>query len=107
MTAMAEFKRPVSKKQLRSFLGSMSYYRKFVDGFSKWSSVLSPATALSSPARVVWTEERDTAFKALHESLCKRVVLFVPVCSDLFSLYTDASGPEGKKSYRWHFSAAN
>ncbi len=33
--AMAEYGRPVTKKQLRSFLGSVGYYRSFVDGFSK------------------------------------------------------------------------
>ncbi len=52
--SMADFRRrPVTKKQLRSILGSMSYYRKFIDGFARMSSVLTPAVSLSSPARVV------------------------------------------------------
>ncbi len=56
------------------------------------SSVLTPAVSLSSPARVTWTEEMSVAFARLRESLCKRVVLFVPVCGDVFYLFTDASG---------------
>ena len=32
------------------------------------------------------------AFNRLRESLCVRVVLFVPVFNDCFCLYTDASG---------------
>ncbi len=90
--AMAEFRRPITKKQLRSFLGSVGYYRKFVEGFARLSALLTPAVALSSPLRVVWTEEMDAAFRLLRESLCARVVLFVPVCSDVFVLYTDAAG---------------
>ncbi len=90
--SMADFMKPVTKKQLRSFLGSMSYYRKFVEGFAKMSALLTLATSLSSPSRVNWTEEMTSAFKQMRESLCVRVVLFVPVRSDLFCLYTDASG---------------
>ncbi len=82
--AMADFRRPVTKKQLRSFLGSMSYYRKFIDGFAGMSSVLTPAVSLSSPARVVWTEEMSASFTRLRESLCQRVVLFIPVHNDVF-----------------------
>ncbi len=39
--AMAEFELPRMSKQLRSFLGSMSYYRQFIDGYARLSSMLS------------------------------------------------------------------
>ncbi len=52
----SEFSRPNTKKQLRSFLGSFSYYRKFIPGFAKFSSALTPATSLRAPLRVVWTD---------------------------------------------------
>ena len=98
--AMAEYGRPVTKKQLRSFLGSVGYYRSFVDGFSKLSSVLTPATSLASPHRIHWTQGMDEAFRKLRVSLCSRVVLHVPVCSDSFVLYTDASGV-------WHWCVSS
>ncbi len=90
--AMREFKRPTTKRQLRSFLGSISYYRQFVDGFARLSSLLTPAVSLASPVRVLWTEEMSEAFHRLRECLCVRVVLFVPVANDCFCMYTDASG---------------
>ncbi len=90
--AMAEYGRPVTKKQLSSFLGSVGYYRSFVDGFSKLSSVLTPAVSLASPHWINWTQGMDEVFRKLRVSLCSRVALHVPVCSDSFVLYTDASG---------------
>ncbi len=63
-----------------------------MDGFARLSSLLTPAVSLASPARVVWTEEMSSAFARLRESLCVCAVLFVPLCNDVFCLYTDASG---------------
>ncbi len=41
VTDMLKFKRPVTQTQLRSFLGSMGFYRKFIPKFATLSSVLS------------------------------------------------------------------
>ncbi len=90
--AMAEFELPRTKKQLRSFLGSMSYYRQFIDGYARLSSMLSPAVALKAPQGVVWTEGMTAAFRELKLSLCNHVVLTIPGPEDEFVLYTDASG---------------
>lgn len=80
------------KKQLRAFLGSVGYYRQFIQVFAKMSSLLTPATALSAPRVVSWTQEIDSAFIALRESLCAFVILYVPNLCDVFTLHTDASG---------------
>ena len=53
--AMAGYLQPKTKKQLRSFLGAAGYYRQFVQGFAKLSSVLSPWTSKSAPSVVEWT----------------------------------------------------
>ena len=90
--AMREYGRPKTKRQLRAFLGSVSYYRQFVKNFSKWSSVLTPSTSLSAPRVVSWTWEMECAFRNLRVSLCHYVVLNVPCISDIFVLYTDTSG---------------
>ncbi len=92
VSSMAKYGRPITKKQLRSFLGSVGYYRDFVKNFASLSSALTLAISLSAPRMVRWTAEMDTAFKLLRESLCNRVVLHVPCVCDVFVLYTDASG---------------
>ena len=91
-TALANFKQPITKKGLRSFLGSASYYRKFIKNFADMSSKLTPLTSVSSPKHVVWTDERLDAFDQLKVSLCTHTTLTIPSPSDSYSLHTDASG---------------
>ena len=90
--AMAEYRLPRTKKQLRSFLGAASYYRKFIQGYAKMSSVLSPWTAKSAPSVVEWTEEGLETFKDIKLSLVNLCVLTIPSEEDVFILHSDASG---------------
>ncbi len=90
--AMAEFRQPTTKKDLRAFLGSIGYYRKFIPRFSDHSALLTPATSGTAPGKVVWSQEMLDAFQSLRKSLCNHCVLTVPSVSDTFQLHTDASG---------------
>ncbi len=92
VSAMADFKRPATRKQLKAFLGSVGYYREFVQGFAKISSVLTPHTSPAAPRVLVWGQRMEEAFKSLRESLCKHVILCIPTLQDEFTLHTDASG---------------
>ena len=92
ISALAEYKRPSTKKTLRSFLGCMSYYRRFIDKYSDMSALLSPATSVSFPKVVVWIDDMDSAFRRLKVSVCNHVSLIIPSVADSFSLHTDASG---------------
>ena len=91
-TAMAEFVLPRTKRQLRAFLGSASYYRKFVSHFADHSSLLTPSTSKFSPSVVVWSEEMLEAFHTLRVSLVDVCALTVPSLEDSFVLHSDASG---------------
>ena len=90
--AMAAYIRPVSKKQLRSFLGAASYYRQFIEGYAKLSSVLSPLTSKSAPSVVVWTAGGLEAFDKIKVSLVNVACLTIPMQEEEFILHTDASG---------------
>ncbi len=52
ITAMKEFVQPKSKKDLRAFLGSIGYYRKFIPNFADHSSVLSPSTSSKAHGKI-------------------------------------------------------
>ena len=92
ITALSEYKRLVSKKTLRSFLGCMSYYRRFIPRYADMSALLTPSTSVSAPKVVAWTADMDKAFSSLKVRLCNHVSLTIPSVSDKFTLHTDASG---------------
>ena len=90
--AMNAFILPKTRTQLRSFLGSMSYYRRFILNFASYSAVLTPATSKSAPSVVVWDDARLRAFDTLKGLLCSVCALTIPSSEDCFTLNTDASG---------------
>jgi len=82
---------PTSKKQLRSFLGLVGYYRAFVPNFA---AIAAPLTALNkkgTQGKLVWTETHEQAFQALKGHVCTQPVLCLPDVNKPFILQTDAS----------------
>ena len=75
--------------QVRSFLGLVGYYRRFIKGFSKIAARLNKLLVKNKP--FVWTEECIKAYKELKGLLLKGPVVAYPDFSVPFTLYTDAS----------------
>ena len=90
--AMREYIRPESNKGLRTFLGVVSFYRRYIDMLAKHTAALSPATVKSEPSVVIWMEERSQAFQTICKLVCDSCALEIPLPQDEFSLVTDASG---------------
>ena len=74
-------------KQLQSFLGLASYYRRFIPQFSQIASLL---YALTRKDR--WSTSCQSTFEQLKEILTKAPVLAFPDFKRDFILETDASG---------------
>lgn len=89
---LKNYKRPETQKDLRSFLGMISYYRQFIPNFAEDSSYLTPATSKSSPRMVQWSLDMEDAFHRLVGKLCHVTILCVPSPTDNLVLHTDASG---------------
>ena len=89
--ALQDYQKPQTRKQLRSFISAMSYFRKFIPGFTHFSSVLTPATSRTADRVVRWTEEMDWPFVTLKSKLCNVTDLCIPTCSNVYVMYTDAS----------------
>ncbi len=83
--AMAEFRQPITKRDLRAFLGSVGYYQRFIPNFAEYSALLTPATSAKAPGNVRWSQEMLRAFHHLRKSLCN-YCLTVPCLSDGFQL---------------------
>jgi transposase InsO family protein len=80
---------PTNVKQLRSFLGICSYYRRFVPSFSRIATPLHALTKQNT--KFIWTDECYNAFKILKSKLITPPVLALPDFSLPFILDTDAS----------------
>ena len=92
MEALAGYIKPKTAKDMRSLLGTMSYYRKFIDGYANYSSLSSPSTSKKAPREVQRTSEMEEAFHYLKSKLSNVTVLCVPSSTDTLTLHTDASG---------------
>ncbi len=87
--AVKEWPVPESKREVRSFLGTASYYRRFVPGFA---TVAAPLHHVASPkADWQWTDECQRAFEELKDALSTAPVLAFPVKEAPYILDTDAS----------------
>lgn len=82
---------PVTKSELRSFLGLAFYYRRFIQNFASIAASLHQLLAAGNEKHFVWTEACDRAFLALKERLVRAPVLSYPRFDVEYILDTDAS----------------
>ncbi|XGW10312.1 hypothetical protein V3C99_012081 [Haemonchus contortus] len=74
--ATRENPRPENVKELRTFLGMASYYRKFCLGFSKQAGCLFNLT--SAEAKWAWDQEHERALEKVKSMICSAPVLAQP-----------------------------
>ena len=81
---------PTNVTELRSFVGLASYYRRFIEGFSK---IAKPLTDLFQKEKdYEWKTKQEESFEKLKEKLTTTPILIFPDFKKEFILYTDASG---------------
>ena len=89
-SAVSSFKVPTNVKQMQSFLGFVSYYRKFIPNCAKLCSPLIHLTTKYVPFE--WTDGCQTAFDTLKQILVQEEnILIIPNHTDPFRVETDAS----------------
>ena len=75
--------------EIRSFLGLVGYYRRFVKGFS---IIASPLTKLlKKGVKFEWTDKCQNSFEQLKEMLVEAPLLTQPTSGKDYTLYSDAS----------------
>jgi hypothetical protein len=81
---------PTSVSELRSYLGIMSYYRRYIKNFAIIARPLNDL--LKKTANWKWTSEQQEAYQDLKDILLSDVFLLYPDHEKPFILETDASG---------------
>ena len=69
LEALREFQTPVTKKQVRAFLGLTGYYRKFIPSYAEITAPLRGLTRKNTPNKVDWTVDCERAFLSLKDIL--------------------------------------
>lgn len=91
--AIVDYPTPTTRKEVKMFLGTATYYRRFIKDFS---TIASPLNALTSTRKSAppfkWTEETERAFCELKSALVSSPVLACPDFTKPFSIHCDASG---------------
>lgn len=88
LRAIQEIPIPNDVTQLKSFLGLVNYYRKFIPGFAK---IALPLYALTKKGvEYTWSGITDAAFNQLKAALISADCLYAPDFKKQFILQTDA-----------------
>lgn len=91
--AIVDYPVPTNRKEVKMFLGTASYYRRFIKDFS---SIAAPLNALTSTRKNAppfqWNDAAEKAFVDLKAALVSAPVLASPDFSRPFSVHCDASG---------------
>ena len=82
-------KSPINVKQLRSALGMMGYYRKFVKDYAKIAQPLN--NLLKKDTKFQWNEDCENAFNVLKTKLIEAPILRYPEFDKEFILSVDSS----------------
>ena len=99
ITAVTEWPQPTTVTEVRSFLGFVSYYRRFIPNFSKVAKPLNQllqnlegTPSQKKKFKVYWGPEQQEAFETLQKLCTKSPILAYADFKAPFVLHTDASG---------------
>jgi len=87
--AVLKIAEPKNRKELRSFIGVVNYYRGM---WVRRSHVLAPLAALTSKTtKWKWEPQHQKAFAMAKRIIAKETLLAYPDFNKPFQIYTDAS----------------
>ncbi|GJX55859.1 putative reverse transcriptase domain-containing protein, partial [Tanacetum coccineum] len=80
---------PKTPMEIRQFLGLASYYRRFIEGFSKIAKSMTKLT--QKGIKFDCGEKEENAFQLIKQKLCSAPILGLPKGSEDFVVYYNAS----------------
>ncbi|XP_022007282.1 uncharacterized protein LOC110906459 [Helianthus annuus] len=87
--AIKNWSAPKTPTEVLEFLGLAGNYRRFIENYSKIAQSLTSLT--QKDEKFDWREKQEAAFQLLKDKLCNAPILSLPVGTDDFVVYCDAS----------------
>lgn len=87
--SIAKIPRPHTQRAIRSFLGLLNYYRRYIPAFSEKAKPLN--NLLRKDLKFTWTSECETAFEFFKNILINPPILQYPDFTKTFNITCDAS----------------
>jgi hypothetical protein len=84
--------RPTTKSELRSYLGMISYQRKYIPMFADNASPLTDLLKKGKPNIIQWNDKAEYAFQYFKDKLSGSPILRLPDFSKEMHLAVDSSG---------------
>jgi len=84
-------KRVKSKKECRSLLGMIHFYRRYIPNCTEIITPITELTNNSAPNNVEWGDRQEKAFSEMKRLLSNEPILKLPDLNEEFILKTDAS----------------
>ncbi|GFR89433.1 retrovirus-related Pol polyprotein from transposon 17.6 [Elysia marginata] len=91
VSKVLQLKAPSTKKQVRSLMGLISYYRAFIPKFSSITSPLTDLLRKGNPEKIIWTSECEKSLQHIQKILTEDPILIIPNLNDQLIVRTDAS----------------
>ena len=90
VSAIATMKAPASHKELKSFLGRLSYIRRFILGLAVVTAIFTPLMKKGVP--FVWSTACQRAFEKIQAIMTKMPTVCAPVAGRPLRLYLASNG---------------
>uniref|UniRef100_A0A2N9G772 Integrase catalytic domain-containing protein n=1 Tax=Fagus sylvatica TaxID=28930 RepID=A0A2N9G772_FAGSY len=84
-SAIATMKPPTTHKELKSFLGKLSYIRRFIPGLAAVTSTFAPLLKKGAPFH--WSTECQEAFEKVQDIMTKLPTVCAPISGKSLRLY--------------------
>ena len=85
--ALTCYKKPTTQKQLRAFIGFVTFYRRYIKSFA---NICSPLYKCSTSKTIEWDQDCQQAFDKLRNAITVDIILIFPDMNSTFILETDA-----------------
>ncbi|GFN81031.1 polyprotein [Plakobranchus ocellatus] len=79
---------PKTKKQVKSLLGLLGYYRKFIDNFASICNPLTELLRKGSPEKIEWTQECEDTLNKIKHLFSTSPILALPDLTKQFVVRT-------------------